>query len=815
MREQVSGRLQFFLHFVVFFSVLVSFVSAPLIASAQFTGTATTEETDAILNGEVYIPSGGYDPVYDRFNENNTVNLDGTVTTGSATGQTGTNAAPTQTTETSTSIQDTVTYANTYSINTFHGAIIYIGGWVAGMAGNVFEYSFDYFIIRLGCFFTNDTDGRCQNFTFVTPGSIGGVVNELWKTVRDLFNLALIFALIYTGFRLILNADDSGARKGIGGVIIAGLLVNFSLYIAKLIVDITNFTALQIYGHMMGNGNVYSIDNLYSIGGSGGQVGNNIAGAFMEVLKVASWFNTTISDDNFAAIAFAVMALIFLFLLAGVFFYGAFMMLTRFIAIVILLVFSPAMFLGYVLPQFSGYSEKWRKMFVAYCMYAPIYVFMLYMSLYVMLQFVDTFKGDANGYGSAFTGDGVITAQSMGIFAYFFIGIGFLIASTKVAGMAANAGAGGSMRLAHDFAHKAVGFTTGLASAGATMPLWASGNLATSAANALEKRTGRSTASSRLLNYTGNKLTNQKLVSDSAAKKLGVSNITAKGAYTAAKDWNKKSVDAGNERANKLYDEAQKKNKFNDNFDKLTKGTSGDTQQRGLAALKPAQVVEAAKKDGGLAALKRNAAFLRPDQIKALEEDKELNKKDLSEILEARKVAIKNKFSYNTDTEKPQSLGKARADELAVFDLEDLIKPENAVQLSDDQIGKLPEKFIDSDKDAIKEARKQAIITIAKGTAEPELTQIMSKDDLVNKAKPADIAKYPDEALIALATELPIPALSKIAQDGNIKKQTQRSMRDALKSEIQSYEKDSVTPPHTKAYKDWLDNSPLGKQFGN
>jgi hypothetical protein len=80
----------------------------------------------------------------------------------------------------------------------------------------------------------------------VTGTGIGAAIDTLWSVVRDFFNIIFIFAIIYLGFKMILGSDDSGTKRALVYLIIAALLVNFSLFISKFIVDFSNILAEQV-----------------------------------------------------------------------------------------------------------------------------------------------------------------------------------------------------------------------------------------------------------------------------------------------------------------------------------------------------------------------------------------------------------------------------------------------------------------------------------------------------------------------------------------------------------------------------------------
>ncbi|MFT5849376.1 MAG: hypothetical protein ACI9H6_000183 [Patiriisocius sp.] len=341
-----------------------------------------------------------------------------------------------------------------------------LGGWIAGLGGTVFDLSMEKTVLKMGCWFVasgsgcNGADGN---------GAVGGVVNVLWSFVRDLFNILFIFALVFIGLRTILNSEDSGTQRALGLLIAAALLINFSLYISKVVVDVANFTAVEIYNQASAG-----IDDSYSLGAADGAARDtalvefstadrSIAGAYMQVLDISSWFAEIVEDR---IIIYSILAMFFLIILGIVLLYGGLMLIVRFVAIIILLIFSPIMFLGWIFPGMASYSTKWRKMFVAYCFFAPAYIFMLYLGLYTLIQV----KSGLNmqPFSTSFVSGGPpLSAGVFEVFLFYMIGLVFLYAATKVASVASDAGAGASMKWGDNMVRKATGgVTVGLAARG-------------------------------------------------------------------------------------------------------------------------------------------------------------------------------------------------------------------------------------------------------------------------------------------------------------------------------------------------------------
>lgn len=689
---------------------------------------------------------------------------------------------------------DRLAYSAAYSDEKVYGVMIGIGGWFAGLGGNAFEIAFENFVMRLGCYFTtgcNAADAMGTGTGAGETGRVGAVVNDLWTIIRDLINLAMIFSLIFIGFKLILDADDSGAKRALGSLIAAALLINFSLYIAKVVVDVSNFTAVEVYGALAastdtsGSFDVVNTDpstgtttTIFSVG-----AGNRVAGSFMEVLLIPSWFQG--GEQLAESWVYAIMAMIFLIFLGAIFLYGAFMMIARFIAIIVLLIFSPVMFIGWVYPGFRKYSSDWWRKFIGYCFYAPAYVFFLYLSLYTLVQLAPTSQADtAAGYAGAFSANGGFAANSMGIFLFFFVGAGLLLMSTKVAGMLASAGAGASMNLAGNWSKK---LAYGAYGAGASALAWGAGSKLVNKAEEYEARTGRSTMLSRGATLAGNYARD---------KKIG--GVNTRSAVKSTEKWFEDSVKQGDERAGKLKKTA----------DRLTTLQGSDTAaiQKVFRDMSAADVVAMAKTKEGKAALKRNAAVLRPDQIKALKEDKELDGTDRKEILGAREAKLETDFAGD-------KLKGANDDQLASLGVEFLSKPENAINLSEAKIDKLPQ-LVAAEKAQLKTDRKNALKRVVLAG-----TPIGGVDTAnLAKLKAEDLANLPDDVFNPGATLDGVSAADIQSRVENFVNQISLSKMATLQSKkddvvIQNIRSILAQNPDPDVV-DWLANDRVGRRFG-
>lgn len=252
-----------------------------------------------------------------------------------------------------------------FELTSFLGsAVFFIGGQILNVSAGVFT-------IHMAD--TSDFFG------------ITNAIGSLWSVVRDLFNLLFIFGLIFIGFKIILGLDDSGAKRMLGSIVIAALLINFSLYVAQLAVDFSNVLS-------------YQISNLLSDSKQEEMFGSSYPKISQEFVNLSGISEMTTSQEGMDALSasdlffggiagvakafvLGLLFLVFYMILGFVFAAGGIMLFTRFIALIVLMIFSPLMFIGMVFPFFKNLGSDWKKYFVGQLLVGPAYLFMIYISL--------------------------------------------------------------------------------------------------------------------------------------------------------------------------------------------------------------------------------------------------------------------------------------------------------------------------------------------------------------------------------------------------------------------------------------------------
>lgn len=805
MNAPFSHRLGIF---VVTLAIMTQFLAPVFVGVVQaqqnpstgyvpYNGNPPTDTIggDDLLFQQPVIPS---DPESRRANEQYIENL-GSENQFSPNGaQSGTDASDDTGDESQASLQTVLSAMESKSFLTVYNIFIMIGGWVAGFGGMLFDIAVDSLVLKFGCWITTGSggcEGRMQ-------GQVGGVIDEVWKVIRDLFNIVFIFALVWIGLRLILGADETGTRRAIGFLIAAALLVNFSLYISKLVIDVANFTAVQIHTSMVGGltGEGFSVtassdEGDFSFIDTTGKY--SIAGAFMQTLRISTFFSANAKvDDGVGAVVVGLLAFVFLCYLGFVLAYGAVMLVVRFIALVILLIFSPMMFLGWVLPSMEKYSSQWRTMFLAYSFFIPAYLLLLYISLYVMIQ-VAVVLGDNGHYADAIVDYGGDTSTSdWEVYMLYMLGVGFLYASTKVASAMSKSGAVIGMTAGSSVARRiagAPGRALGYGAKGAGG--WAGrtaiggwgGDTLKDWSERREARTGKSGVISRGLRRAGTNL---------EGRKYG-------GSYSLADK--RKAVSEGDRRAAGLASKKEARKVLeNPHADEAAK-------QRAIAKLDKSEIIEMSKTADGADLLTKNAQYLTSDHIKALTEDKEKDVGAVASIVRARGAAVQQKLDAGTEFKDLTS------DDLAAMDLEKLKEPDQAVHLNDKKIEKLP--LVEAEQNDLKQARKDAFISIVHdGTPQGGIdmkkitgwdaekiadlpTEIFNPQSTSDATKQAQIKKF--------IRSLPTSSLAKIqSKKGG---EVAREMRKVLMGYASS---GTGGDQDKQRIYEWLTTDNVGKNFG-
>lgn len=303
--------------------------------------------------------------------------------------------------------------------------LITVSAKLLELSGLLFNYLVYYTIIAFG----DATNGfLSQQFL--------NAINQVWTVFRDFANIGIIGLFTFIAIATILGAAEYGAKKMLSRVLIVAVLINFSLLFTKIIIDSSNFVAYQFY---KASGVIAApSSSSVSAAASTSFTQDGIAGSFVRYMGVTSIGDTYKAlsagadkiDSGALAFAHGLFSAILLLAAAGVLFYGSFLVLSRAILLVLLLVTSAFAFMTYLLPKFAesqyGWTAWWKALLKS-AVFAPLLMLLLWASL-VMAAATAPRGGTLGGLLADPQNAGNVGA----LFSYIFV-LGILFASFKIA----------------------------------------------------------------------------------------------------------------------------------------------------------------------------------------------------------------------------------------------------------------------------------------------------------------------------------------------------------------------------------------------
>jgi len=225
-----------------------------------------------------------------------------------------------------------------------------------------------------------------RTMTLEATDIAGSAILAGWSLTRDLVNMFFILILIVIGFATILRIEAYNYRRLLVRLILMALLVNFSMVIARIIVDLANvvqFSFLPV-----------------------AETGREIHDLYQKLSAVSTWDMATAAKGYSTTSALgSTISILFQFTLElGVvitFAAMAIFMLIRMLALWILIILSPFAYALYILPATTGYARMWWSTFIKYALFAPIMAFFLRLSFYIYENGL-SFTGSAGGGMTAY-----------------------------------------------------------------------------------------------------------------------------------------------------------------------------------------------------------------------------------------------------------------------------------------------------------------------------------------------------------------------------------------------------------------------------
>lgn len=300
-------------------------------------------------------------------------------------------------------------------------AIMVAMSWLLWLSGSLLDFVLNITIIQMSAKVSNMQG-----------------IDVAWKVVRDVLNMAFIFLLLYNAILVIVSrktTDD--IKKIVVGIILTALLINFSMFFTKVIIDASNVATIGFYKSIQAAGQETAINTGSTIEKTSG----GLSGAFMNSMRMTGFFSASSADsfgktqENSSLFITWLGGAIMFLVLAFVFFAVSAMFIIRFMVLILLLMLSPIGFIGFGLPQMKKYQDQWWETLMGQAIFAPLYMILTWIILTLVgspgfLEITKKTGGQPAEWSSLFTGG---SGDSIGLILNFVLIIGFIIMSLTIA----------------------------------------------------------------------------------------------------------------------------------------------------------------------------------------------------------------------------------------------------------------------------------------------------------------------------------------------------------------------------------------------
>lgn len=219
-----------------------------------------------------------------------------------------------------------------------------------------------------------------------TGTTIGTSITEAWGIIRDVANMVFIFVLLYTAFRTMFMSEYSNVGRSILNIVLIAILINFSLFFAKVVIDASNIVADGFY-RAISQGNSMTLKN----SNIGVAEYKGISGGVMKMLGMQTIYGTGVTKDGslFSTagasriLLFGTVSGIFMIVASVVFFMASIMFIARFIILIFLMILAPFAFIAFIIPGFSGRFWDWWASLFNQAFFAPVFFALMWVAFKV------------------------------------------------------------------------------------------------------------------------------------------------------------------------------------------------------------------------------------------------------------------------------------------------------------------------------------------------------------------------------------------------------------------------------------------------
>lgn len=343
-------------------------------------------------------------------------------------------------------IQGHVAHAGLFDLNAWdfvwaiasNGVQVFLtmASWLVGVTGTLLNVSV-YLTTHIGDF-VNNSD----------------VIFKVWGIIRDLASMILIFIILWAAMQMILGIKQANFSSLIFSIIIMGILINFSFFFARVMIDASNIATLEFYDAITPGKPQLTSTSSWSDWTNGAWRDGGLSDIFMGALSVTKWYDTgkVISANNdgsggatTASTPLRILLIgvggVIVMVLASLSFIGAAAAcILRLAVLIFLLAFSPIWIAAMAMPQLKKASDMWWGQFKAHLLFLPVYMMLMYVAIRILAESKLNMLAVSSQSGLANTG-------SMGDFTSLFVGFAIVLVmlNAPLIGAVSIAGAGSKL----------------------------------------------------------------------------------------------------------------------------------------------------------------------------------------------------------------------------------------------------------------------------------------------------------------------------------------------------------------------------------
>jgi hypothetical protein len=250
-----------------------------------------------------------------------------------------------------------------------------------GFAGMFFDYVIELTIADFATTYTNNFESA---------------VVSVWEVLRDFGNIIIIFSMLYLAIRTILEGNGFADKKTLSLILLAAVLINFSLFFSKIGVDISNSVAKAVYVGIEHPGQ----------------------GSFLEAMgksfKAQKWFDVDYgfwaSPENIATTANSMIKsgsfIVLTGIIGGLFVAASLFLVIRTLIVVLLMATSAIGLVGNLIPFLRPYAKKWWEEYWKQLIALPAFMILFWISFLFMDQLKEVVESQTGGSIFSFAGNG-------------------------------------------------------------------------------------------------------------------------------------------------------------------------------------------------------------------------------------------------------------------------------------------------------------------------------------------------------------------------------------------------------------------------